>query len=72
MGGEGDLDRAFGQVAGDACLAALFCPDEQTRVVPANGVGADEDGVAARTDVVDAVEVLIVGQQEPLGVVSSM
>ncbi len=63
--GEGDLDGAFRQAAGHPLLAAGRRADQQPGVVATDGVGAHQDGVDTGPDLVDPVEVGVVGQQQP-------
>ena len=64
-GGEGDPGRMLGQAAGGAAGAAARVPDQQPRVVLADRLRADQDGVAARPHLVHAVQVGGAGQDQP-------
>ena len=64
-GGEGDPGRMLGQAAGGAAGAAARVPDQQPRVVLADRLRADQDGVAARPDLVHPVQVGGAGQDQP-------
>ena len=63
-GGEGDPGRMGGQAAGGAAGAAARVPDQQPRVVLPDRLRADQDGVAARPDLVHAVQVGGAGQDQ--------
>jgi hypothetical protein len=63
--GEGDPDRVRGQAAGGPAGAAARVPDQQPRVVRADRVRADHDGVAARPFLVHPVQVGGPGQDQP-------
>jgi hypothetical protein len=56
-------DGARAQTSGDPLRSAGLRADQQARVVPAKRVRADQDGVGAGALGVNAVEVLVVGQQ---------
>jgi hypothetical protein len=62
---DGDLDRALRQAPPDPLSAPRLRPDGQPRVVTAEGVGSDQDGVAASPLGVDAVQVGCVGEHQP-------
>jgi hypothetical protein len=63
-GGQGDPGGVLGQPAGHAAGAPAGVADEQPGVVLADGPGADEDRVAARPDLVHAVQVGRAGQDQ--------
>jgi len=64
--GDGDLDRIGPRTAGHPGLAPGLVADQQARVVLAHRAGPDQDRVAGRPDLVDPVEVGVVGEQQPL------
>src|SRR5262249_18488887 len=65
--GDGDLEWMLGPAARHPGGPAFTRVDHQPRVVPTHGGSADQDGVAAGAQGVDPVEVLGVGQQQPVG-----
>ncbi|GGT71858.1 hypothetical protein GCM10010207_82430 [Streptomyces atratus] len=64
--GDGDLQRVLRQAGRDPVGAALLGVHQEAGVVGAQGAGADEDRVDGSTHGVDPVEVLRVGEDEPV------
>jgi len=66
-GAEGDPERLFGQAARHTGGPPGWIAHPQTRVIPANCPGTDENRIDAGPDLVDPVQVSGPGQDQPLG-----
>jgi hypothetical protein len=64
--GDGDLERVRWFAPGHPGRLPGRRPDQQAGIVRPDRRGADQDGVAAGPDLVDPVEIGVVGEQESL------